>query len=133
MGARSANFDDVIASANLENLNVGGYIAFLVLVASVVGGVIAWVMYLGGREARGDARTSWGRALGAVSFHVGRIGMVVAALGMVAGVWFGSTSQSPAEKRHSRYRSECTARADADGLTGSARKSRIDACVWSAD
>jgi hypothetical protein len=123
----------MIASANLENLNVGGYIAFLVLVASLVGGGIAWAMYVGGREARGDACTSWGRTLGTVAFHVGRVGMVVAALGMVAGVWVASTSQSPAEERHARYVSECTARAKADGLKGSARKAWIDACVWSSD
>jgi hypothetical protein len=123
----------MIASANLENMNFGGYIAFLVIVASLVGGGIAWVMYVGGREAGGDARTRWGRTLAAVSFRLGRFGMVVAALGMVAGVWVGSTSQSPTEKRHGKYVTECKAGADADGLKGSARKTRIDACVWSSD
>jgi hypothetical protein len=123
----------MIASANLENMNFGGYIAFLVIVVSLVGGGIAWVMHVGGREARCDARTRWGRTLAVVSFHLGRVGMVVAALGMVAGVWVASTSQSPAEKRHAKYVSECTARANADGLKGSARKTWIDACVWSSE
>jgi hypothetical protein len=128
----SANHEDVIA-VDLSHADFGAAIFAACLVVSVFGGALAWALWEGGREGRVTAQTGWGRWLSTAAFHVGWVGMAMAAVLLVAGLWFAMTSQSADEARASRARSECQQYAKLQKLKGSARDNYVKQCVWASD
>jgi hypothetical protein len=119
--AVAAKLWSMIASVDFSGWDPSGEVIAASVVGSFILATFAGLMWEGGRDNR-DARTSWGRGLAAICFHVGRVGVVLAAVLLVTGTWVGVKATSADE-------ANCREDASAQGLKGSARSVFVKGCV----
>ncbi|MGH9011570.1 MAG: hypothetical protein ACRDYF_17260 [Acidimicrobiia bacterium] len=117
----AANLGSMIASVDFSGWDPSGEIIAVSMLFSFILATFGGLLWEGGRD-HPDARSRWGRGLAAVCVQVGRIGVGLAGVLLVAGTWIGVKATSTDE-------ANCSQEAWARGLKGSARSAFVRACI----